>query len=203
MLDVRSATMADVEAIARVLARAFQDDPGTIVIEPDAERRRTGFERFFRTFATASIRDGGDVVVPADTVRGVACWFGPDAHGPTEAGLAEAGMGLVADTFGAEATGRLVAMVGKIEAQHTELMSGPHLRLEFFGVDPASQGRGIGGALADHGHRRADALGLPCYLETFTETNIAYYGHRGYRVIATYPVGEGVPVYAMRREPRG
>lgn len=200
-MQVRSATGDDVEACAAVLARAFQDDPGTIVIEPDAERRRAIFPAFFRTFVIASLASGGDLVVPEGEVSGIASWFGPDSHAPADAAMAEAGMAQVVEAFGPATTQRMAEMTGELERQHEARMTGPHMRLEFFGVDPAAQGRGIGGALMEHGHRRADALGLPCYLETFTDENVRYYQHRGYRVIGTYHVGEGVPVHAMRREP--
>ncbi len=76
-------------------------------------------------------------------------------------------------------------------------------RLDFFGVLPAAQGAGIGQRLIEHGHRRADAAGLPCYLETFTERNVAYYGRRGWDVVETYLVGDRVPVYALLRQPSG
>src|SRR3954471_21832601 len=39
MSFVRRATNHDIDATAQVLAAAFQDDPGTIVIEPDSARR--------------------------------------------------------------------------------------------------------------------------------------------------------------------
>jgi GNAT superfamily N-acetyltransferase len=202
MAAVRSATDSDIAACAAVLARAFQDDPGTMLVEPDDARRREVFPPFFRTFIAASIADGADIVVPSDGVNGVASWFGPDAHAPTVASMVANGLMEVLEGFGPEATSRLGPMTAELEAQHDRLMARPHLRLEFFGVDPPAQGRGIGVALAEHGHRRADDLGLACYLETFTEKNVRFYERSGYRVIATYTVGDGVPVYAMCREPQ-
>jgi GNAT superfamily N-acetyltransferase len=201
MTAVRRATESDIDACAAVLNRAFHDDPGTVLVEPDEARRREIFEPFFRTFIAAAIADGADIVVPADEVNGVASWFGPDAHAPTDGSMVAHGLLDVLGRFGDEATGRLGPMTGELEAQHTRLMSEPHLRLEFFGVDPSAQGRGIGVALAEHGHRRADELGIPCYLETFTQKNVRFYERSGYRIIETFSVGDGVPVYAMRREP--
>ena len=113
------------------------------------------------------------------------------------------GFGEVLEAFGPEASERMLAMVGELEVQHERLTDGPHLRFEFFGVLPERQGTGLGSKLIDHGHRRADELGLPCYLETFTEKNVRYYERRGYRVIGEYVVGEGVPVYGLARPPGG
>jgi ribosomal protein S18 acetylase RimI-like enzyme len=202
VVEIRQAVAADIEPCTAVLSRAFLDDPGAIVFEPDRKRRKIILPSFFRTFVTAAILEGGDLIVPAEDVTGLASWFGPDSHGPSEAAKGVAGFSDVITTFGPEAAERMLAMVGEIEAQHAKRMPEPHLRLEFFGVDPVTQGRGIGSALARHGHDRADALGLPCYLETFTTENVAYYNRRGYDVIGTFVVGDGVPVHAMRREPR-
>jgi GNAT superfamily N-acetyltransferase len=203
MTAVRRATEADVDACAAVLTRAFHDDPGTVLVEPDDGRRPVVFRPFFGTFIAASIADGADIVVPADEINGVASWFGPDAHGPADASMVAHGLLDVLAGFGDDAAARLGPMTAELEAQHERLMTEPHLRLEFYGVDPDAQGRGIGVALAEHGHRRADELGLPCYLETFTEKNVRFYERRGYRVIETFTVGDGVPVYAMRRDPGG
>jgi GNAT superfamily N-acetyltransferase len=92
-------------------------------------------------------------------------------------------------------------MTGELEAQHERLTNGPHLRLEFFGVDPARQGSGVGSALIEHGHGRADAAGIPCYLETFTEENVRFYSRRGYTLAGEYTVADGVPVYGLVRPP--
>ena len=100
-----------------------------------------------------------------------------------------------------DANGRLLAMLGEIEAYHERLATEPHLRLEFFGVTPAAQGSGIGTALIDHGHRRAAELGIACYLETFTEPNVRYYERRGYRTVGEFTIGDGVRGYGMIRPP--
>jgi GNAT superfamily N-acetyltransferase len=97
----------------------------------------------------------------------------------------------------------MLTMTAELERQHALLAPWPHLRLDFFGVLPAAQGAGIGSRLIEHGHRAADAAALPCYLETFTEANVAYYGRRGWDVIATYRVADDVPVYALVRPPSG
>ena len=203
MTDVRSATRDDVEACVGVLTRAFHDDPGAIVFEPDPERRAAILPGFFRTFVSASLAEGGDLVVAGTPVSGLASWFGPERWGPSEEAMLAHGFERVVEEFGPAAARRMLDMTAEIERQHELLIDGPHLRLEFFGVDPVAQGSGIGSALIDHGHRRADAMGLPCYLETFTEPNVRFYERRGYRVVAEYAVGDGVPVFGMVRQAAG
>ena len=143
-------------------------------------------------------------MVPAASVpKGVACWFGPTQHGPSEEAMMAAGFSDVLDAFGPAASARMLDMTSRIEREHTARTTGPHLRLDFFGVDPSLQGTGIGSALLDYGHRRADEEGLSCYLETFTEWNVGYYRRRGYALTGTYEVADGVPVYVMERPGRG
>jgi predicted N-acetyltransferase YhbS len=203
LTETRLATPADADDLAEVLALAFQDDPGTIVFEADPVARTRFLRPFFRSFVLAGLADGGELVVPADEDSGVASWFGPGRYGPTIEALLANGFGDALAILGDAGTARLTAMVGTIDAEHDRRMVGrEHLRLEFFGVDPRSQGRGIGSLLADVGHRRADELGLPCYLETFTLPNVRYYEHRGYRLTGEYRVGDDVPVYALERPPQ-
>jgi GNAT superfamily N-acetyltransferase len=197
---VRRATAVDVDDCAAVLARAFRDDPGTVIFEPDSERRANLLPAFFGNFVAAAIAEDADIEVAGDPISGVASWFGPDRHAPSQDALGAHGLGDVLALAGEEATTRLLAMVGELERQHAELTSGPHFRLEFFGVQPAAQRTGVGTALIEHGHRRADQMGVPCYLETFTIPNVRYYERRGYRIVREYSVADGVPVYAMIRD---
>ena len=204
MQAIRSARPADATAIADVLTAAFLDDPGAEIFEPDRVRRAAILPSFFGAWVRAAIADGGDLVVPGGGgVTGVATWFGPETHGPSEQAMQAAGWDEAMATFGPPAAARVLAMTGELERQHGLLAPWPHLRLDFFGVLPEAQGTGIGSRLIEHGHRTADAAGLPCYLETFTERNVAYYGRRGWDVIATYTVGDDVPVYALVRQPSG
>ena len=199
MHPVRPANSGDVDECARVLAAAFQDDPGTIVWIPDAHEREEILPGFFRTFVAAALSEDAGIVVSGDPITGVASWLGPERHGPSQEAMGAHGLGAVLERCGPDATGRLVAMLGEIEANHDRLATEPHLRLEFFGVTPDVQGTGIGTALIEHGHRHADELGIACYLETFTEPNVRYYERRGYRTVGEFTIGDGVRGYGMIR----
>ena len=201
MVDVRTATRDDIEACARVLAMAFQDDPGTINFEPDDEPRRRVLPAFFRSFVAASLDEDGDILVAGQPIEGVASWFGPDHHGPSPDAMGANGFGDVLAVAGPESAERLLAMVGEIERQHTLLADGPHFRLEFYGVLPERQGTGLGSALIEHAHARADELGLPTYLETMSERNVGFYQRRGYAVVGEFVVGGSTRAWGMVRQP--
>ena len=196
---VRAASSDEVAECARVLAAAFQADPGTIVYVPDDRDRAAILPDFFRTVVAAGLSEGASIVVADDPISGVAIWFGPDRYGPSPEAMGAHGLGAVLERSGPEATGNLVGMLQEIEVNHERLAPGPHMRLEFFGVTPALQGEGIGTALIEYGHRRADESGLPCYLETFLESNVRYYERRGYRTVGEFTVGDDVRGYGMLR----
>jgi GNAT superfamily N-acetyltransferase len=203
MTETRLATTADVDACGELFARAFADDPGTFLFEPDPTSRSAFLSLFFRCFVAASIQDGAPPIVPAGAVMGVACWFGPGVSSATRDSMLANGYGEALEVLDGAAIARLNAMVEELEARHEELMAGrAHLRLDYLAVDPTMQGRGIGSLLVEVGHRRADELGLPCYLETFTPANVRFYAKRGYSIKAEFPVGDGVPVFAMERPRR-
>jgi ribosomal protein S18 acetylase RimI-like enzyme len=78
-----------------------------------------------------------------------------------------------------------------------------HMYLSVLGTDPEQQGRGIGSALLAPGLRLADEEGLPCYLESSKEQNIAFYARHGFVVRETirFPK-DGPSLWLMWREPR-
>ena len=196
---VRAAATEEVDECAAVLAAAFQSDPGTMVFLPDDEERAAVLPSFFSTFVAAALSEDADIVVAGAPITGVASWFGPERHGPSPEAMGAHGFGAILERSGPEATARLLAMLGDIEANHERLATEPHMRLEFFGVLPALQGTGLGTALIEHGHRRADELGVACYLETFSEENVGYYVRRGYRTVGQFTIGDGVRGYGMIR----
>lgn len=76
----------------------------------------------------------------------------------------------------------------------------PHGYLGLLGVDPASQGRGLGAALLDDWLRGVDAEGLPAYLETDRRENLRFYGRAGFAVLEELDV-VGAHVWCLRRPP--
>jgi ribosomal protein S18 acetylase RimI-like enzyme len=79
----------------------------------------------------------------------------------------------------------------------------PHWYLWALGVDPPYQGQGVGGQLLQPVLAEADAAGLPCYLETETERNVAFYRKHGFDVATAGPdPRQGVMVWTMVREPQ-
>ena len=58
----------------------------------------------------------------------------------------------------------------------------PHWYLNMLATHPDWQRQGVGAALMAIVFEIADDIGLPCYLETETSDNVAYYRHHGFEV---------------------
>ena len=93
-------------------------------------------------------------------------------------------------------------MLDDFERVRQAAIDRPHWFLALLGVDPTFQGRGVGSALLRVGHEAADLDGRPCFLETFTEPNVAYYERRGYTLTRSTTIAHGVPIHALTRAPR-
>jgi ribosomal protein S18 acetylase RimI-like enzyme len=86
------------------------------------------------------------------------------------------------------------------EALH-KAVDGPHWYLMAIGTRPEVQGTGLGSALVELGTAQADKAGIPCYLETGTESNVAFYRKRGFEVTGQAEM-YGFTVYGMVRQPQ-
>ncbi len=69
------------------------------------------------------------------------------------------------------------------------------------GTSPEAQGKGLGGALVEYGTSQADEAGISCYLETATESNVAFYKKRGFQVMNQADI-LGFTLYGMLRQPQ-
>jgi ribosomal protein S18 acetylase RimI-like enzyme len=202
-IEIRTLRLDEVPAAVEMLARAFHDDPGALIIEPDPGPRPIALGALFAPVVRQAVPLGHvAAAVGADgRIVGVATFLPPGHDTASEAELVAAGLP-DAEAAVPAAAERMGPMVAFLEAQHVAAISGPHWRLEFFGVEPSLQGSGVGNDLIVTGHTAADAAGERTYLETFTTRNVAWYERRGYRVVIEGIVpGTDVPVWGLIREP--
>ena len=188
---IRSATPADVPALAASLARAFDDDPMACFAHPSARRRPRSMRRWF----TGRLR----TLLPEELVwcdedrRGAAVWAPPDRW---------------------ELPGREVLFnLPSISRRLPQLAVGyhrvdklhprePHLYLSVLGVDPAAQRTGLGSRLLEPGLERCDREGVPAYLESSKEANVPFYERHGFRVTQEVAMPKGPRLWLMWRDPR-
>ena len=193
-MQIRRARHEDVPGVARMLGRAFADDP--MFLWPlGADDPGASAERFFLAFDERLAELGWLWI--SDDGRGVAAWI--------PAGQAEAMMEIdrslrpqiaaTTDDGGA----RYDAMWEWIASM---LPDEPFWYLDHLAVDPDARGTGLGTALIRHGLAMADRDGAPAFLETARPGNVGYYERRGFRVIAEDDVPGGGPhLWFMSRSP--
>ncbi len=86
----------------------------------------------------------------------------------------------------------------EVDAVHPQK---PHYYLEYIGVDPACQGKGLGSQLLAHLAAQADQAGVGCYLENANPNNLPFYARAGFEVIGEKEI-IGLHAWFMWREPR-
>jgi len=182
----------------QVLARAFLDDPLWTWLVPDIETRRSRlpwlFERALADLRLATIEASGDPLL------GVATWIPP----ATEVAAPPLRTVVGALTRLRGGFGRLVRYGREAAKLEQEVGAASSWRLGGIGVDPASQGHGLGSALVRRGLERADAAGVPVVLLTSKAANVGFYERHGFEVAVERPLpAAGPPAWAMVRPPSG
>ncbi|PWV44376.1 N-acetyltransferase [Nocardiopsis sp. L17-MgMaSL7] len=201
--SVRTATINDVPGVARVLSRAFHNDPFFRWLFPDDNRRMAQSARAFALIAGfGSIPDGHTTVyeVKEDrghppVVRGAALWTPPEASGerlPVVLRSLPHWLALV----GLARVPEIVRYLGELRASAPEEA---HWYLSVLGTAPVARGTGVGSRLLRAGLAQADADGVPVYLETMNSANIGYYEKYGFRVIRAINDPSFPSTYCMLR----
>ena len=199
-IDVRSARRADVPGLARVLGRAFYDDPVMIWMQPDAVRRAAALPGFFAAvtrhhFLTAS---GVEVAVSSDGVGAAALWAPPGRWEQTPREQIAMLPAALRAFRGRLRAGRV--LTDQMKAVHPEE---PHWYLAIIGSDPSVRGGGLGAALMRSRLDRCDAEGAPAYLESSNIDNVPYYHRFGFEVSGEIVIPDGGPtLWCMWRPPR-
>jgi GNAT superfamily N-acetyltransferase len=167
--------------LSSVLTAAFWDDPVFRWAMPGDLRRRAALPEVFDTFVDAFVPLGATFTTA--TGAGASLWAPPGAAPDLD------GLGELADAWP-----RFVEVAELLESTH------PHedcWYLNLLAVEPSAQGRGIGSALLGAVLERADADGVPAYLEATSESNRRLYERHGFEVTAELRTSDCPPLWAM------
>ncbi|HVM09100.1 MAG TPA: GNAT family N-acetyltransferase [Acidimicrobiales bacterium] len=183
------APAVDQDRALATLTTAFSADPVIRWVFPEAHAYQRAFADLARLLGGDAFAAGTAEVAPGHT--GVALWVSPDAHSDDEA---------VASLFETWVDrGRresVFALLAQVVDHHP---TDPVWYLPFVGVDPLRQGAGIGSELVRAGLARADADGLPAYLEASTARNRALYERFGFDVVGEIRAADSPPLWPMLR----
>ena len=193
-LDARHA-----DAAAATLGEAFFDDPLLQIVAPDEATRRRWGSWFMSLPLQYGFRCGE--VWATDDVSAVAVWVPPDSGDMGLGRMLRVGLARMPFRLGMAGSRRFMQSLSATEPFH-KAVHGPHWYLVAVGARSESQGQGLGSALLEVGTSRADAAGVPCYLETGTQSNIDFYVKRGFEVVGQTDF-DGHALTGMVRQPRG
>jgi ribosomal protein S18 acetylase RimI-like enzyme len=174
------------------LATAFVDDPVIRWVYPEPGRYLECFPRLVEVLAAPSFERSTADLHPEGVAAAI--WIEPEVE-PDE----EALVGLLSETVAATRVPDVLGLLERMDQHHPRT---PTWYLPFIGVDPGRQKGGLGGELLARGSARADADGLPAYLEASSPRNRALYERHGFEVTGEIRVADSPPLWPMLRHPR-
>jgi len=169
---IRRATEADARNLRTTAMRAFHDDPVMRWLYPDDEEY---FQPQGAVF-TAAMTNWLAHRQPwcTDDGAAVAIWFPPKERDAEEPTWIEVGPPPPAERL------ERFELIGRAMDAHKP--DEPHWYLQLLATHPDWQRQGLGADLMRVVFDRADADGVPCYLETERPELVAYYRHHGFEV---------------------
>lgn len=203
-IHVRPLALGDADLAGDVLGRAFADNPGMVAVlaHLSREARHARMPGIKRGFTRAAVRFGeARGAWEGERLVGAALSYAPGQYPLSLRGFSVLASGCLHPSL-LRAAPRFLHIDGWMSKRHEKA---PHFYLMVLGVEPALQGKGVGGALLRDLSARADAAGAPCWLETDKEANVPIYARHGYAVVhdEVLPKLGGLRMWTMRRPPAG
>jgi ribosomal protein S18 acetylase RimI-like enzyme len=194
MTDILEAQGAHHAMVAETLTQAFHTDPALSYILQDEGSRPRRLKRLFDLIIADDATVGR--VVQSVGNEAAALWRSPgNADSGDEPLIAQ--LIPMLRIFGI-ALPRAMRVVAGIDKNRPK---GDFWYLHFVGVRPGHQGKGWGGRIIREGLARADAEGLPSWLETATPENVPLYQRLGFVIQCEWDVPKGGPhFWGMMRE---
>lgn len=186
-VELISLEKSEIEPAAKALSRAFHDSSVYVYAFPDPNGRVKKIVPAFESVLRYGLKYGR-VLTTTDRLEGIAVWMRSELMKMTVRRMWRSHALWPAMRMGLRASVRMVRLNDYIERKHDELAPFDHLYLMLLGVAPEYQGNGYGGRLVRGMLEEAGEARLPCYLETTSEENVAFYEHLGFRVVDYFMV---------------
>jgi GNAT superfamily N-acetyltransferase len=193
-------TPKHVKAVAAMMSAAFYEYPLTVWFYPDPAERLVraakGFESMLRFGVTY-----GEVYAVSPALEGAAFWVHSEKSAMTRWRNFRSGNYSAIIWSLRKVPPRIKSYSEYSTAVHHRCAPFPHMYLRILAVDPAHRDQGFSGRLLKPMFARLDSRGLPCYLETQAERNVAIYEHFGFKVMEEGLVpGSDVRSWGMLRK---
>ena len=185
------------------LARAFYDDPLFGFFVPNLVKQSKALIAFMRSGVKDAYPFGDVWVAHAEgKIAGAAVWLPPGAYPRTPRREVMTYVRTLPTIVQCGTRiGRSIALLGAVDKAHHELHE-PHYYLAILGSDPGFQRSGAGTAVLAPVLEQCDTEGLPAYLETQKEENIAYYARHRFDLVQKLEVKGCPPIWTLRRDPK-
>jgi ribosomal protein S18 acetylase RimI-like enzyme len=180
MYNVQRLTEQQLPQAIAMLGQAFHNDPLSVYIYPDDAERTRCLPLMYSVPLCYTLRYG-EITTTSD-ITGCACWLPPKSTTVSLKRLLRIGALTTAFKMGLPGLLRFNKADTYMQSAHKRCVTEPHWYLWVLGVDPAHQGQGIGSTLLHAGLQRADAAGLPCYLDTTNPKNVPLYQKFGFTI---------------------
>jgi ribosomal protein S18 acetylase RimI-like enzyme len=171
------------------LVLAFAGDPVERWLYPEPRDYLVHFPAFLAAFGGEAFERR--TVWMLGAFSAVALWLPPGAEPD--------GQAVVDQLERSVEPGKHADLFAVLEQMQTAHPTDPHWYLPWLGVDPASQGGGLGGRLLSACLAVVDESRLPAYLETPNPRNLSFYRRHGFEVTGTAQAGGCPPVTFMLR----
>jgi len=192
-----------VKLAAKLLARAFENNPVCIAFFPDPTKRVKQNYHLMKNSIRYCMRFG-EVYTTSPKLEGIALWQLEDSREEQQ----DKPISLSINWFNfvlAVALGKSLEKVRSVYdyvyKTHFTLVPSRHWYFFVIGVDPNFQGKGFASSLIKPMLARIDKEQLGCYLDTNNEKNVGLYQHFGFKVLKKYQIpGTNVINWSMSRE---
>ena len=194
-------TLKERDAGAAVLGRAFSEYDVLRYYFPD-ETQRHAIADTFVFIGLAVCLKYGEVYATSEKLEGVAAWLPPGKAPFGGWQILRSVPFPILLRFARQGANRLRSFGAYVDGLHRKLVPYPHWYLQVIGVGPAYQGQGFSSRLVRPVLERIDREGMPCFLETNVDKNVAIYRRFGFEVISEDRLpGTDVTSFAMLRKP--
>lgn len=192
MEKVTEANPLDTSMMVESFCASFSDDPGLSWIWPDRADRLSRLASFFTPIVGGTINHG--TAFRSETYDAVSLWRHPENITPTQDEITP-WYNELAQAFSQGAERYQLMRDTLKQYQPTEFR---WCYLQFIGVRPHAQGKGLGGAIIKAGLERATKKDLPVYVEVMNPDNLGYYQHIGFETVSEFDIPDcGPHVWAM------